>query len=292
MLVSPYGSWASPITSDLIAAEAIRLDQIALDGDAIFWTESQPQKQGRTFLYRSVGGGEPEPVTPDDEESLQRPHARPRIRRRRLRGRRGAVIFSNFADQRLYRQDFGQQPRPITPLPASGPADALRYADGVIRPAPRPDDLRPGRPHRGRRGGQRARRRRSCGRRGATSPRLGERLLFDAAPQPGWRAPRLARPGIIRTCRGSRPSSGSARFFLTARSAPRAGSRADRTNRSSSRNGRRTAISSSSPTEAAGGTSIARGTAQSSRWRRWRPNSRGRNGCSACPLTPSSWPSA
>jgi hypothetical protein len=31
MIVSPYGSWASPITSDLIASEAIRLDQIALD---------------------------------------------------------------------------------------------------------------------------------------------------------------------------------------------------------------------------------------------------------------------
>ena len=42
------------------------------------------------------------------------------------------AIFSNFADQRLYRQDPGEQPRPITPLPQSGRADALRYADGVF----------------------------------------------------------------------------------------------------------------------------------------------------------------
>jgi len=48
-------------------AEAIGLDQIALDGDAIYWTESQPQKQGRTFVYRFVAGGEPELVTPDVE---------------------------------------------------------------------------------------------------------------------------------------------------------------------------------------------------------------------------------
>ncbi len=132
MIISPYGSWASPITSDLIAAEAIRLDQIALAGDAIFWTESQPQKQGRTFLYRSVGGGEPEPVTPDDENRF---NVRTRVHEYgggAFAVDEGAVIFSNFADQRLYRQDFGQQPRPITPLPASGPADALRYADGVF----------------------------------------------------------------------------------------------------------------------------------------------------------------
>jgi dipeptidyl aminopeptidase/acylaminoacyl peptidase len=36
------------------------------------------------------------------------------------------VYFSNFADQRLYRQDRGAQPRPITPE-----AD-LRYADAII----------------------------------------------------------------------------------------------------------------------------------------------------------------
>jgi phage terminase large subunit-like protein len=50
MVASPYGSWSSPITSDLVAAAAIRLDQIALDADAIYWTESQPQKQEHDFM--------------------------------------------------------------------------------------------------------------------------------------------------------------------------------------------------------------------------------------------------
>ena len=66
MVVSPYGFWSSPITSDLVVADAIRLDQVALDGNAIYWTESQPQKQGRYFLYRVFEGEEPELVTPDD----------------------------------------------------------------------------------------------------------------------------------------------------------------------------------------------------------------------------------
>jgi hypothetical protein len=67
MVVSPYGFWSSPITSDLVAADTIRLDQVALDGNAIYWTESQPQKQGRYFVYRVFEGEEPELVTPDDE---------------------------------------------------------------------------------------------------------------------------------------------------------------------------------------------------------------------------------
>src|SRR5258708_25651350 len=70
MVASPYGSWTSPITSDLVVAEAIRLDQVALDGTAIYWTESQPQKQGRCFVYRAAPGGAPEAVTPDDANAF------------------------------------------------------------------------------------------------------------------------------------------------------------------------------------------------------------------------------
>ena len=48
-MASPYGFWKSPITSDLVVADSIRLEQVMLDGDAIYWTETQPQKRGRTF---------------------------------------------------------------------------------------------------------------------------------------------------------------------------------------------------------------------------------------------------
>ena len=42
------------------------------------------------------------------------------------------IYFSNNIDQRLYRQDAGRPPSPITPAPAGAAADAFRYADGVI----------------------------------------------------------------------------------------------------------------------------------------------------------------
>jgi dipeptidyl aminopeptidase/acylaminoacyl peptidase len=132
MIVSPYGSWASPITSDLVAGEAVRLDRVALDGDSVYWAETQPRKQGRTFVFRSVAGGEPELVTPDDDSRFS---VRTRVHEYgggafAVDG--GVVVFSNFADQRLYRQDPGRPPRPITPLPDSGEAAALRYADGAF----------------------------------------------------------------------------------------------------------------------------------------------------------------
>ena len=43
-----------------------------------------------------------------------------------------AVVFSNFEDQRLYRQEPGGRPEPITPAPPT--AAALRYADGCSTP--------------------------------------------------------------------------------------------------------------------------------------------------------------
>jgi hypothetical protein len=36
MIASPYGFWKSPITSDLVVADSIRLEQAALDGDASY----------------------------------------------------------------------------------------------------------------------------------------------------------------------------------------------------------------------------------------------------------------
>jgi dipeptidyl aminopeptidase/acylaminoacyl peptidase len=132
MAASPYGFWTSPITSDLVVADSIRLEQVALDGDTTYWTETQPQKQGRTFVYRDGVDGEPERMTPDDANAFS-----VRTRAHEYGGGSfavsgGVIYFSNNIDQRLYRQDAGGPPRPITPAPAGAAADAFRYADGVI----------------------------------------------------------------------------------------------------------------------------------------------------------------
>jgi hypothetical protein len=70
MAPSPYGFWRSPVTSDFVVADSIRLEQVALDGDVLYWSETQPQKKGRSFVYLAAKSGGPEPVTPDDDNGV------------------------------------------------------------------------------------------------------------------------------------------------------------------------------------------------------------------------------
>ena len=42
-----YGSWISPITSDLIVSETVRLGQVILGNESTYWTEGRPQEGGR-----------------------------------------------------------------------------------------------------------------------------------------------------------------------------------------------------------------------------------------------------
>src|ERR1700723_3701985 len=112
MAASPYGFWMSLITSDLVVADSIRLDQVARDGDAIYWTETQPQKQGRTFVYFIGADGEPERVTPDDANAFSI-----RTRAHEYGGGAfavsdGVIYFSNKIDQPLYRPDAARPPGP------------------------------------------------------------------------------------------------------------------------------------------------------------------------------------
>src|SRR5947209_15574389 len=119
----PYGSWKSPITSDLIVREAVGLGQTAIDGEDIYWTELRPSEGGRIVIVRRSPNGRTTDVNPAPFNARTKVHE--------YGGGsyvvdRGTVFFSNFADQRLYRIDPGSEPRPITPK------GKLRYADGEI----------------------------------------------------------------------------------------------------------------------------------------------------------------
>ena len=51
-LIAPYGSWNSPLTSDRIVSESIKLGQIALDREQVFWVESRPGEGGRNAIVQ------------------------------------------------------------------------------------------------------------------------------------------------------------------------------------------------------------------------------------------------
>src|SRR3990167_1043933 len=128
---APYGSWKSSITSDLIIQATITLQQVVLDGDDIYWTELRPAEKGRLVIVRRTSDGRLIEMTPPPFNARTRVHE---YGGGAFTVDRGTIYFSNYADQRLYRQDPGAAPRPITPAvdPSLRSGQALRYADGVM----------------------------------------------------------------------------------------------------------------------------------------------------------------
>lgn len=120
---APYGSWCSPISAALVATAGVSLKEIILDGDDIYWLEGRPAEGGRSVIVRRAADGTIADVTPAGFNARTRVHeygGSPYI------VDRGVVYFSNFADQRLYRQEIGGAPHALTP------ETALRYADARI----------------------------------------------------------------------------------------------------------------------------------------------------------------
>jgi dipeptidyl aminopeptidase/acylaminoacyl peptidase len=123
-----YGSWRSPITSDLIVAESVSIADVFLEGDDLYWLEERPREAGRVVLVRRARDASTVDVTPVPFNARTRVHE---YGGGAVIVAGGIVYFSNFADQRLYRQPLGGAPAPLTPASASADA-GLRYADGRI----------------------------------------------------------------------------------------------------------------------------------------------------------------
>ena len=123
---APCGSWKSPITSELIVGESTPIEDIAILGDDIYWTERRPRENGRTVLVRRSVDGAVADLTPAPFNVRTRVHE--------YGG--GAfsvsplgIFFCSFDDQRLYRVD-GDAP-PVALTHQAG----MRYADVAPDPA-------------------------------------------------------------------------------------------------------------------------------------------------------------
>ena len=121
--VAPYGSWRSPITADAIVGESIGISSVAFDGDDILWTESRPSEGGRYVIVRRAADGTVADVNPPPFNARTRVHE---YGGGAWIASGGAVWFSNFDDQRIYRLEPGGDPQPVTP------EAPLRYADAAL----------------------------------------------------------------------------------------------------------------------------------------------------------------
>ena len=266
---APYGSWKSPITSDLIVAQSISLSEVRLDGGTIYWLEGRPQEQGRIVVVRAGASGEPDG-----------PHAAPFNVRTRVHEYGGGAWTVTGRHGLLLRL----RGRPAVPAgrrrrragAAHARPSARRARLAICRRHHRPSaqslDRRARGSHRRRRAGQRDRRRRSRAARRRARTRAG-RAGTTSSPRRGCRrtgAGSSGSPGIIPTCRGTAPRSTSP--TLDADGAVVGEPAVDRRRPGgidlpAGMVARRRARSSSCPTGPAGGTS----TASISRRERLRP---------------------
>ena len=120
---TPFGSWRSPVTADAIVAGVIGLSQIQLDGDDIYWVEQRPAEGGRHVIVRRRPDGSITDITPPEYNARSRVHE---YGGGAYLVHEGTAWFSNFKDQRVYRQDPGRPPVAITP------AQDIRHADFVF----------------------------------------------------------------------------------------------------------------------------------------------------------------
>ncbi len=125
----PYGSWASPITADLIVDGGLSLSDIKVDGDDIYWLEGRPGEDGRSVVVCRPFDGEKVDVIPTGFDVRTMVHeyggGSYTVAAR-------TVYFSNCHDQRIYRVRDGASPEALTSLPKV--ARSHRYADFVISP--------------------------------------------------------------------------------------------------------------------------------------------------------------
>lgn len=123
---TPYGTWPSPLPPEELVASVVRLSQLQVHGEDVYWVESRPAEGGREVVVR-YRDGTPTDVVPEGFYARTRVHE--------YGGRCYAVhgdtiAFSNWSDQRLYATTGGTTPRPVSPEPEA--PGSVRFADPVF----------------------------------------------------------------------------------------------------------------------------------------------------------------
>ena len=108
----PYGAWPSPITAADVAKGQVLISYPLVIGADVWWQEGRPDEGGRVTVVHCDAAGKQRAVLPAPWNARTRVHEYggrsylpvPRAPgdRRAAPARRGAIVFANYADQRLY----------------------------------------------------------------------------------------------------------------------------------------------------------------------------------------------
>ena len=125
----PYGSWPTPISSELVVRSAHTPNGLQLDGDDVWWSEGRPEEGGRIAVLRRSPDGTVTEVVAAPASARTSVHE--------YGGgawwvRDGVLWFADWATQRLHRIVPGEEAVALTPEPEV--PRGLRYADGCVSP--------------------------------------------------------------------------------------------------------------------------------------------------------------
>jgi dipeptidyl aminopeptidase/acylaminoacyl peptidase len=161
---APFGTWPSPITTELIVGATIRLGQPLIDAHGVVWTEGRPTEQGRNALvYRAspaleVATDSPVPAASASNAPSAGPGSAPASASSNDAGPApvdlmpapfntrslvheygggscvmgaGAVWFVQFSDQQIYRLDLPTDAALHEPVQITH-AQGMRFADLIV----------------------------------------------------------------------------------------------------------------------------------------------------------------
>jgi dipeptidyl aminopeptidase/acylaminoacyl peptidase len=129
-----YGAWTSPITAERLVEATVGISSPWACGRDVFWSESRPSEGGRVVPVRRSPDGTTTDLLPAGWSARTLVHE--------YGGLCTAVsgdhlLFSNFADQRIWRVNLAMDPVPAPEAVTREPPGprATRYADFSVHPS-------------------------------------------------------------------------------------------------------------------------------------------------------------
>jgi dipeptidyl aminopeptidase/acylaminoacyl peptidase len=117
-----FGSWKSPITTDLMLSDSVGLGEISVYGNDVYWIEMRPQEKGRYVVVKRTPDGQQTDVIPAEFNARSRVHEYGGGSY--LMTEKG-LVFTNFSDQALYLVNSENDCLQLTY------SEACRYADMI-----------------------------------------------------------------------------------------------------------------------------------------------------------------
>ncbi|OSD00963.1 alpha/beta-hydrolase [Trametes coccinea BRFM310] len=122
---APYGTWTSPITTDVVLKSGGKVDELFVDPitSTIYHVEQRPDEGGRMVIVNTEKGHDVVGKEWNVRSAVHEYGGAPAV------AHDGVIYFSNFKDGRVYRTKEGETPEPVTPENAN-----YRYAKFAVHP--------------------------------------------------------------------------------------------------------------------------------------------------------------